>query len=158
MYYFSKEFLDGLHTKSKNFQNKFFEIIDDVSEYLETEEKKREFQKFIEENHSYDKPGNLMYSSKVYFGDGQGDVEKFKKELHFRLLKLFDDPEDVMVQATHIVICISTSNKEFTEEDLKFLKSIVNFERLCRGVSPAVISLILASDDIGASCFVACLK
>ena len=49
MYYFSEQFLTGLQTKSKKFQIKFYEIIDDICDYLDTEDEKRNFQNYIEE-------------------------------------------------------------------------------------------------------------
>ena len=67
VYGFSRPFLQGLSTKSNEFQDKFFEIIDGICDYFDTDEEKVEFQKYIEENHSYDKLGNVLYSSKVLF-------------------------------------------------------------------------------------------
>ena len=161
MYYFSEKFLTDLTTvKSKKFQDKFFEIIDSICKYLDTEDEKQDFQKYIEENHSYDKPGNLLYSTQMYFGRKQTDVEKLKKDIHFHLLGLFDhfDSADVMMEAPHIILCLSTSNREFTDTDMDFLKSIVNFERMCRGVAPAGVTTILNTRDDVTSCYVAALK
>ena len=160
MYYFSRKFLDGIETKSENFQNKFFEIIDDIGNYLDTEDEKKDFQKYIEENHSYDKPGNLLYSSQTYFCGKQDDVEELKEKIHFHLLSLFDsfESDDVMVEVPHIIVCLSTSNKSFTDKDMDFLKSIINFERVCRGVLPAFVTTILNIKNTGSSCYIACLK
>lgn len=161
MYYFSDKFIADLTTvKSKNFQDKFFEIIDGICSYFDTEEEKQDFQKYIEENHSYGKPGNLLYSTQMCFGGKQTDVEKLKKDLHCHIFGLFDhfDSADVMVEAPHIIICLSTSNKEFTDKDMDFLKSIVNFERMCRGVAPAGVTTILNIRDDMTSCYVAALK
>ena len=159
MHYFSKQFLDGLQTKSENFQNKFFEIIDDICGYLDAEEEKREFQQYIEANHIYDKPGNTLYSSQVYMG-GKEEIEKLKERVHFHLLSLFDSFEaaDVMVEVPHIIVCLSTSNPNFTDKDMDFLKSIINFERACRGVVPAAVTTILNIRDDATSCYVAGLK
>lgn len=160
MYYFSKQFLDGLYSKSKGFQNRFYEFIDSVGEYLDTEDEKREFQKYIEENHSYDKPGNLLYSTKTYLGGKQNNVEALKEKIHFHLLSLFDSFEaaDVMVEVPHIIVCLSTSNQNFTDKDMDFLKSIINFERVCRGVLPAAVTTKLNIRDDATSCYVAGLK
>ena len=161
MHYFSEKFLTDLITvKSKKFQDKFFEIIDGICSYFDTEEEKKDFQKYIEENHSYDKPGNLLYSTQMYFGRKQTDVEKLKNDLHVHLLGLFDhfDSADVMVEAPHIIICLATSNKEFTDADMDFLKNLINLERLCRGVSPAGVTTILNIRNDVTSCYVAALK
>ena len=160
MYYFSKHFTDGLQTKSRNFQNKFYEIVDEVGKHLETEDEKREFQKYIEENHAYDKPGNILYSARTYFCGRQSDIEKMKEKLHFHLLGLFDsfEAEDAMVEVPHIIVCVSTANKVFAESDMNFLKCIINFERLCRGHLPALVTTVLNTSESGTSCFVACLK
>lgn len=160
MYHFSKGFTDGLHTKSENFQNKFYEIVDEVGKHLETEDEKRELQKYLEENHSYDKPGNILYSTRTYFCGKQTDVEKLKEKIHFHLLGLFDsiEAEDVMVEVPHIIVCISTANKAFAESDMNFLKSIINFERICRGYPPTLITTVLNTSESGTSCFIACLK
>ena len=78
MCYFSDAFLEGLKTKSDNFQNKFFGIIDDVCSYFGEEEEQRDFQQYIESNHSFAKPGNILYSGKKYFG-GNPSAEELKK-------------------------------------------------------------------------------
>lgn len=160
MYYFSEHFTDGLRTKSQNFQNKFYEIVDEVAKHMATEDERREFQKYIEENHSYDKPGNILFSSRTYFCGKQSDVEKLKEKIHVHLLSLFDsfEAEDAMVEVPHIIVCISTANTAFAEADMNFLKSIINFERICRGQLPALITTVLGASEAGTSCFVACLK
>lgn len=159
MYYFSDTFIAGLQTKSPNFQNKFFDIIDTVGEFLDTEHEKQMFQKLIEENHSYERPGNTLYSTQAIFC-GTHDVKTLKEKISFALLRTFDDlgADDIMVEAPHIIVCIATANKDFTEEDAKFSKSIINFERLCRGHLPALVTTILSSQDIGTTCYIACLK
>lgn len=161
MYYFSKQFLDGLKSKSENFQNKFFQIMDDIGRYLDTEEEREEFQKYIEANHSYDKPGNTLYSSEVYFGGRHGDIEKLKEKINFHLLGLFDsfEAEDVMVEVPHIIVCISSSNQGFIEEDMKFIETLISFERTCRGFCPAKVTTILnTASNRKTSCYVAGLK
>ena len=161
MYYFSKQFIDGLKTKSENFQNKFHEIVDDICDYAKTAEEKREIQKIIEANHTYDTPGNMLYSSQVFFCGEHPDIEKLKEKINFHLLGLFDsfEAEDSMIETTHIIICISSSNKDLSDEDMNFFKALINFERVCRGVLPALVTTVYnCTDDIGASCYVACLK
>lgn len=161
MHSFSKPFLKGLSTKSQKFQDKFFEIIDDICEYLDTDEEQAQFQKYIEENHSYDKPGNILYSSAVYFGGQHDNIEKLKEKFHFHLLGLFDDfeAEDVMVEVPHIVVCISSSNQDFIEEDMKFIENLISFERVLRGFCPAKVTTILnTANDRENSCYVAGLK
>ena len=157
---FSAQFLSGLQTKSENFRNKFFEIMDDICEYMNTEDEKREFQQYIEANHSYDKPGNTLYSSQMYLESSCDDVEELRKQLHFHLLSLFDSFEaaDIMVEVPHIIVCLSTSNKNFTDKDMDILKGIINLERICRGVLPAAITTILNIRDAETSCLVTGLK
>ncbi len=161
MYYFSKQFLDGLKTKSENFQAKFYEIVDDICDYADTDDEKSALQKIIEGNHSYDKPGNMLYSTKAIFGGKHTEIEKFKEKINFHLLGLFESFEaaDTMVEATHIVVCISISNKDMREDDMRFFKQLVNFERICRGVMPALVTTVLnCNDEVGASCYVASFK
>lgn len=79
---FSRDFLHGLETKSENFQNNFYGIIDKICSYLDSDEEKQEFQKYIEQHHSYDKPDNMLYSFGTIFGGEQSDCEEFKKEIH----------------------------------------------------------------------------
>ena len=134
--------------------------MDEVGKHLETEDEKREFQKYLEENHSYDKPGNIRYSTKTYFCGKQTDVEKLKEKIHFHLLGLFNsfEAEDAMVEVPHIIVCVSTANKVLAESDMKFLKSIINFERVCRGYLPALVTTVLNTSESNTSCFIACLK
>ena len=161
MYSFSRSFLRGLSTKSQKFQDKFFEIIDDICEYLDTDEERAQFQKYIEENHSYDKPGNTLYSSVVHFGGQHDDIEKLKEKIHFHLLGLFDnfEAEDVMTEVPHIIVCISSSNQDFVEADMKFIENLISFERVCRGFLPAKVTTILnTAEGRETSCYVAGLK
>ena len=162
-YSFSKSFLQGLSTKSENFQNKFFEIINDICEYFDTDEEKAEFQKYIEENHSYDKPGNVLYSSKLVFcGRQTKEFDELKQKIHFHLLGLFDDFEgsDAMTEVPHIIVCISAADGCFEDSDLEFIRSLISFERVCRGFLPAAVTVIAndTDNDRGTSCYVAALK
>ena len=164
MYYFSDKFITDLTTvKSQKFQDKFFEIIDSICRYFDKEEEKRKFQTYIEEHHSYDKPGNLLFSTQVFFGGKRKDIEKLKKDIHFALYELFDDngveSGDALLPVSHIVICLAT-NAPLTEKDMDFLKSLINFERVLHGVFPALVTTILNVKDNtpGTSLFVAGLK
>ena len=163
VYGFSKPFLQGLSTKSENFQNKFFEIIDDICEYFDTDEEKNEFQTYIEENHSYDKPGNVLYSSKVLFcGQQTQDFDELKQKIHFHLLSLFDsfDASDAMTEVPHIIVCLSAPDGCFGDSDIEFIRSLISFERVCRGFLPAAVTTIAnnTDNDRGTSCYVAALK
>jgi len=163
VYGFSKPFLQGLSTKSNEFQDKFFEIIDDICEYFDIDEEKVEFRKYIEANHSYDKPGKVLYSSKILFcGQQTKDFDELKRKIHFHLLSLFDsfDAPDAMTEATHIIVCISAPDSCFEDSDIEFIRSLISFERVCRGFLPAAVTTIAndSDNDRGISCYVAALK
>lgn len=161
-YYFSEQFLSGLQSKSKDFQNKFYEIVDGICEYLDTEEEKQGFQKYIEENHSYNKPGNMLYSSKLIICGEQTEAKELKKKIDFHLLSLFDACEsaDVMEEVPHIIVCISAPDDWFDDKDMKFIENLISLERLCRGYPPVSVTTILNDtlNDRGVSCYVAGLK
>ncbi len=162
-YNFSQEFLQGLLTKSEGFQNKFFEIIDGICEYFDTEDEKADFQKYIEENHAYHKPGNVLFSSKVQFcGKQAKEFEALKEKIHFHLLSLFDNIEasDAMTEVPHIIVCISAPEGCFNDSDVESIRSLISFERICRGFLPAAVTTIAndTGNDRGTSCFVAALK
>ena len=162
MYYFSQKFLDGLHTKSENFQNKFFEIIDDICKYLDNEEQKQEFQNYIEQNHSYAKPGNFLFSTQVIMCGKHDDFEKLKERIHFELLGLFDDfeAEEAITTVPHVIVCVSAPDGCFSDKDIKFVENLISFERFCRGCAPVSVTSVFndTSAGRGTSLFVACLK
>ena len=162
MHSFSSDFLNGLETKSENFQNNFYGIIDKICSYLDSDEEKQEFQKYIEQNHSYDKPGNMLYSCGTFFGGQQSDPEELKKEIHSFLLELFDDyaAADAITVVPHIIVCVSAADGLISDEDTEFLRNLLNFERLCRGCPPVTVTTILndTGNNRGTSCFVATLK
>lgn len=161
MYHFSRIFLKGLLSKSTGFQNKFFEIIDDICEYFDSDDEKKRFQKYIEEHHSFANPGNILYSTKTYFSD-QYDAQKLKDKIHFHLLSLFDsfEAESVMTEVPHIIVCISAPDGYISDDDVAFIRKLLSFERAMRGCSPVEITTVLndTSNSRGISCFVACLK
>ena len=162
MYYFSNRFLDGLHTKSQNFQNKFFEIVDEICAYLDDDEQKKDFQGYIEENHAYDKPGNILFSTKKIMCGQDKSFEEIKKNVHFQLLGLFDDfeAEDVIMEVPHIIVCVSAPDDCFSDEDVKFVENLISLERLCRNGPPVSVTTIFndTSCGRGTSLYVACLK
>lgn len=162
MNYFTSEFLNGLATKSQNFQDKFHNIMDDICDYIDTEPEKQEFLQSIESKHSYDKPGNMLYSTNLLMCGKRHESEKLKKDISFFLLGLFDgfDSEEAVITASHIIICVSASSKVVTEKDMKFFQSVVAFERLCRGSLIESVTTVLSHDTekLGTSCYVAALK
>ena len=161
MYYFSNDFFDGLKTKSENFQNKFFGIIDDICTYFDEEDEKIDFQQYIESNHSYKNPGNILYSSKKYFG-GSPSLQELKEKIHHYLLWLFDSFEsaDAMAEVPHIIVCISAPENALDDEDMSFIEKLLSFERICRGCLPVGVTTILNNntEKRTTSCYVACLK
>lgn len=161
MYYFSNVFLDGLKTKSENFQNKFYSIIDDICDYLDEEDEKRDFQQYIEANHSYDKPGNILYSSLKYIC-GNPSIEELKTDIHHHLLWLFDSLEaaEVILSVPHIIVCVSAPKNSLSDEDMSFIEKLLSFERINRGYSPVGVTTILNNntENRTTSCYVACLK
>ena len=165
MYYFSQQFLDGLQTKSEGFQGAFYNIINEVCGYLENEDEKKHFQQQIEKMHSYDKPGNILHSTTRIMGGKytQERFEEVKEKIHMYLFGLFDDYSagDVMVEVSHIIVCISAPQGCFEETDMRFIQNLLSFERVCRGASPVDVTVIV--DDItdgrsGINCFVAMMK
>lgn len=161
MYYFSETFLAGLQTKSERFQQKFFEIVDALCAYFDTEEERADFQKYIQENHFYDKPGNILASMQKQFG-GKPDNEELKKKIHQFLLGLFDDCSmaEAMEQVPHIIVCVSAPEDAFSDEDIAFLRELLSFERICRGCPKVSVTTIVndTSHDRGISCLVIALK
>lgn len=159
MYYFSEQFTEGLRTKSEGFQDKFFEITDEICGFIDEEDKKRDFQKYIEKNHSFNKPGNILYSSKAFFG-GKPGTEKLTEKMQKHILRIFDDSGagEAMEEVPHIIICVRTSDEDFSEEEMELLKNTINLERMLRGKMPAVVTTILNSAEIGTEMFIACIK
>lgn len=161
MYYFSDDFLNGLKTKSENFQNKFFGIIDDICSYFDEDDEKQSFQQYIEANHSYANPGNILYSSKKYFGGNPG-AEELKEDIHHHLLWLFDSFEsaEAMAEVPHIIVCVSAPENTITVSDMAFIEKLLSFERICRGCSPVGVTTILNDNNEKrtTSCYVVCLK
>ena len=162
MSYFTSEFLNGLATKSQIFQNKFHEIMDDICDYIDTESEKREFLQGIESKHSYDKPGNMLYSTKTQYCGKHHDSEELKERISFFLLRLFDafESEEAVNTVPHIVICVSAASDVISEKDMKFFKSLIAFERLYRGSLIESVTTVLSRDTerLGTSCYVAALK
>lgn len=162
MHYFSDEFIKGLETKSLNFQKKFYAIMDDIFEYMDAEENRRKFQRDIEENHTYNSPGNILYSSKRIFGGQCIDGEEFKQKIKLYILRLFDGfgSADAFAEASHIIVCVRGPKGVVKDQDMDFLKGLIAFERFCRGCSPALITTILDDrlTDVAASCFVTAMK
>lgn len=161
MHYFSDEFIQGLNTKSESFREKFFSIIDKVCSYLETEDEIRNFQGYIEDNHTYDAPGNILFETENIFC-GRYDKKKLKAKIEFTLFGLFDafDSKDAMQDVSHIVFCISAPEGYFDEDDINFFRSIFTFELVCRDCPPPLVTGILCNNtnDKGLSLFVAGLK
>ncbi len=146
-------------TKSENFRNKFYEIINEICGYLDEKDERRDFQRYIEENHSFNGPGNILYSSKAFFG-GKPGVKKLTEKMQKHILRLFDDSGagEAMEEVSHIIICVRTSDEDFSEEEMELLKSTINLERMLRGKMPAVVTTILNSAKIGTEMFVTCIK
>ena len=162
MYHFSEPFLKGLKTKSDHFQEVFYEIIDEVCTYIDSDDEKRNFQAYIEAHLSYDKPGNLLCSTSLLMGGKQTDYEALHKKIHFYLLGLFDnfEFEEPMSEASHIIVCISAPKDAYSEKDMHFIQNLLSFERFSRGL-PSVSVKTISNDTLneyGASCFVAMLK
>ena len=161
MYYFSVNFVEGLKTKSENFQKKFYSMTDDICSYFDEEGEKQDFQKYIEENHSFAKPGNMLYSCRKYIC-GNPSADELKETIHHYLLWLFDSFEsaEVISKVPHIIVCISAPKNTLNDDDMTFIEKLLSFERLCRSCSPVGVTTILNdnTEDRTTSCYVACLK
>lgn len=164
MYYFSPEFIEGLETKSDGFQMEFYGIIDAINYYLDDEEDEKDFHQYIEEHHSFSKPGNILYHSKKIFGGTyrEDEYETLKEKVHHFLLGLFDNfsASTAMVQVPHLIVCISAPDGCFEDEDADFIEKLCSFERICRGYNPVVVTTVITdtSNGRGNSCFVAAIK
>lgn len=164
MYFFSPEFIEGLETKSEGFQNKFYEIIDEIGIYLDDIEDEMDFQGYIEENHSFSKPGNILYSTKRVFGGTyeEREYEELKGKVHHFLLSLFDSysASEAFLEVPHIIVCISAPEDCFKDEDMRFVENLLSFERICRGCKPVGVTTISTdtSNDRGNSCYVVAIK
>lgn len=162
-HYFTAQFMEGLTTKSEGFQNKFFEIIDDICDYFDDEDEKMDFQKYIEENHSFDKPGNILYSTKTIFcGKHKADEhDELCEKIHHFLLSIFDaGGGEAFLEVPHIIVCISVPDNCLTDKDVGFIRNLISFERVCRGSTPVAVTSIVndTSNGRGTSCFAAALK
>ena len=159
MYCFSDKFLEGLHTKSEKFQKRFYEIVDEIETYLDTDEEKQRMHQVIEANISYDKPGNILCSSKTSFYGKYDDIEKLKEKIRFHLSDIFYTVDGAnMVQASYIYLCIAGPNLEIVGEDIESFINMIGIEQMRRGGSPAVFSVILNDERDDNSCLVVGLK
>ena len=164
MYYFSNNFLDGLKTKSENFQNKFYEMVDNVCKYIKTEEEKKEIQKNIEANYSLD----IFYANKIHW-DSNTVTKKIEVELHDFLLEFYKylNSDEVMKSEPLIFACLSAPDEYLLSdetapalEEIVITETLISFERIAQGCSPVEFSII-CNDNLegrGISCYVVCLK
>ena len=158
---FSDDFLKGLRTKSERFQNKFFEMIDGICDYFDSEEEKRDFQQYIAESHSFSQPGNMLYSGAKCFG-GTLSAEELKEKTSHHPFWLFDsfEAEEAMTQVPHIILCVSAPKNTFTDDDMAYFRKLLACERLSRGCAPVGATTILNNntEERSTSYFVACIK
>lgn len=158
--YFPAQFLQGLQTKSESFQNKFFEIADDICVYFDTEEERRDFQNYIAENHTFCNPGNILFSNKLHIGRRSMDFEKIKDKIHSYVLGLFDDTASDLNAVPHVIVCVSAPNGCFFDEDVTVIENMIAMEQMLNGIEPAGVTTIFndTENGRGISCFVAGLK
>lgn len=159
MYYFSNEFLEGLQTKSEGFQNKFYEIIDNINGYIVGEEKKKEFQELIEKKHSYSSTGNILYSTKKHISNFSSP-EEVDKKIHSFVMNLFNsfDAGEIISQVPHIIVCVSAPESHYDSFDLEVLEAEITLERIIGDYPDFDTSVFLKNTDEEISCYVACLK
>ena len=88
---FSENFLNGLKTKSQEFQNEFFGVMDMLYSYLENEEEIQEFQQMIEESITYYGEDNFLWWQKTDIGGTMTAErgEEYLNELYETLTELF---------------------------------------------------------------------
>lgn len=133
---FSNSFITGLQTKSERFQRKFYEIMDALYEYFDSEEEINDFQRYLEMQISYDKPGNQLFWQEEMCG-GKPDPENKQEYIEALQNTIFDlfqadrdwDGENGILTASHIILAIRTSEGIIGEEEIAVLKYLVHLER-----------------------------
>ena len=118
MYYFSDKFLTGLKSKSENFQNEFFYVVDRLCQDSGDDQF---IQAMIEQELSYDHPGNLInYSEQIWGGEPQCRTEKeWVQKICETVHDLFEEEEwgeyhglDI---ATHLFISVHLPEDVFSD-------------------------------------------
>ena len=136
-------------------------MIDGICSYFDDEDRKKNFQLYIEENHSFAKPGNMLYSSQRYFG-GNPSAEELKDKISHYLFWLFDffEAEEIITQVPHIILCVSAPENTLADDDMAYFRQLLSLERLCRGCPEVGVTTILNdnTEERSTSCFVACIK
>ena len=165
MNYFSEKFIDGLKTKSQVFQDEFWSIMNGIKRYIDDENELKEFHKYIEENHEYGNPGNVLYYIEGFFGGeyAENEFEKLRNEFNMVMLDMFDtSPEESFGQVPHIVVCISAPEGCYTDDEIKFVQQNIKMERLLCEESPSLVDVTVITNDTsnnrGNSYFIAALK
>lgn len=133
MYYFSEKFLQELGTKSETFQNRFFEIVDEVCRYL-NEKHTEDFQHYIETEISYAHKGNILYSESIFVGG------KTKEDIIAEICKtiveniaqanFWGDETNEWLAASHIVVVLNYPDIELVENDIKKVHNAIAISRM----------------------------
>ena len=160
MYYFSDKFLTGLKSKSENFQNEFFYVVDRLCQDSGDDQF---IQAMIEQELSYNHPGNLInYSEQIWGGEPQCRTEKeWVQKICETVHDLFEEEEwgeyhglDI---ATHLFISVHLPEDVFSDAARQMVQNFTMMQRL---ENPPFVYVVRASENTGAGCecFVAVMK
>lgn len=160
MHYFSDEFLAGLRSKSENFQNEFFYVVDRL---CQDSGDNQFIQGMIEQELSYEQPGNLINYSEQMWGDApQNHTEKeWVQKVCGAVRELFEAEEwgeyhglDI---ATHLFISVHLPENVFSDSARQMVQI---FTMMQRPEDPPFVYVIRAAENTGAGCecFIAVMK
>ena len=130
MKYFSEKFLQGLATKSENFQYGLASAIQKVDSYINDEDEIKKFHEWVEADISYDHPGNIILPAGADMYGG-GNKKPFAEEVLSYVMGEFDNPfededdEDTKRKAiqkiTHLIVCVRSPEGQFSDQDMNTL-------------------------------------
>lgn len=152
---FSESFVAGLETKSARFQREFYEIMDALYEYLDSEKEIFDFQSYLETQISYDKPGNQLFWRSGMCGGRptQENKQEYIEDLQKTLFGLFQEDRDWngengVLTATHFIIAIRTPEGIIGDEEKAMLNFLFYLER---PNNPPELTIIVTNKE--AVCF-----
>ena len=161
--YFTKDFLEGLYSKSSNFQNKFWSIIEDIDSYFgyDDEDAKKEFYEYFSNSISYTGKGNLLYTeSLIVCGDINSGEPFFSKVMTFveKQFSYFyrEDAADAMNDATHIIICVRCPEENVPKNADTWLRILV--EELSENTPQVITILNTPEENQTNGCLIAAFK
>lgn len=156
---FSEKFLQGLQTKSSRFQSAFFDIMNNISEFLDSDEEIQEFSHFVENTFSYEQRGNILYSGSLHI-TGKPSLDRKKEYLDTLKTTILDlflfGDENGILEASHFILAVRFPKGVYTEEDDFYIRLLIKMKHPQNPLT--VISLIQESEDRCAEIFYAMMK